>query len=266
MTTHNGTPSDRRPPEEPSGAAPSPAPRASADEALDLLLDALLERQRLRREHGGASAARPATPGPAYAREPAPRSQPAPARAPAAPQPGQAGWQPPAPVPSIGLGGTAWRMLLIALALVALFNIPVTAHGVSLARILPDAEALVIRDGLLLKGPGDEVYVLEDDKLRWISSLEAFERLGYDWDHVHIVDEAFLARFEQGAPVHVLLKCDGEDPIYRIEKGQKRWIKDIPTFEAEGHVWADVHLVDCDYLAALPSGPPIPVDAGAPPD
>ena len=60
-----------------------------------------------------------------------------------------------------------------------LINIPITRHGVSLARILPDAAALVIRDGLLLKGPGPEVYVLEDDNLRWISSLEAFERLGY---------------------------------------------------------------------------------------
>jgi len=248
-----------------------PSPSAS-DEALDRLLDALIERQELRRRAAGA---------PAHAEAPSPLSgasaaaaanrgtTPRPATAakkPAEPQPGEPGWQPPEPVPSIGLGRTAWRMLLLALLLVALFNIPVTGHGVSLARILPDAEALVIRDGLLLKGPGPEVYVLENEQLRWISSLEAFERLGYTWDHVHVVDEAFLAQFERGAPVHVLLKCRGKDPIYRIENEQKRWIRDIATFEAEGHVWEDVRFVDCDYLEDIPSGPPIPEDAGAPPE
>ena len=237
------------------------------------LLDALAERQRARQQGAPARVASPAPNAPRL--EGLRQAQPASAR-PASgelepgksadrPGPGESGWQPPAPVPSIGLGRTIWRTLLAALLLTVLLNIPVTRHGVSLARILPDAEALVIRDGLLLKGPGPEVYVLQDDHLRWISSLEAFERLGYEWDNVHVVDEAFLSQFEPGKPVHVLLKCAGSPHIYRMERDQKRWIKDIPTFEAEGHVWDDVHFVDCEYLDALPVGPPIPEDAGAPP-
>ncbi|MGC8787908.1 MAG: hypothetical protein ACP5Q1_10830, partial [Anaerolineae bacterium] len=47
---------------------------------------------------------------------------------------------------------------------------------------------------------------------------------------------------------------------------QKRWIKDIDTFVAEGHVWEDVCLVSCGYLRSILEGPPIPEDASQPPE
>ena len=62
------------------------------------------------------------------------------------------------------------------------------------------------------------------------------------------------------------LKCDGSPHIYRLENQAKRWIKDIETFEAEGHVWEDVRFVSCQYLRDLPDGPPVPEDAGPPPE
>lgn len=64
---------------------------------------------------------------------------------------------------------------------------------------------------------------------------------------------------------YVLVKCAKSPHIYRLEGEQKRWIKDIPTFEAEGYVWEDVQIVECDYIRKLPDGPPIPPDAGPPP-
>ena len=140
-----------------------------------------------------------------------------------------------------------------------------TRYGVSLARILPETSSLIIRDGLVLKGSGPEIYVLEDDKLRWISSLDAFEHLGLTWEDVHVVEDEFLAKFEKGRPIHVLLKCHDSPHIYRLENEQKRWIKDIDTFLAEGHAWEDVRFVSCQYLRDLPDGPPIPEDAGPPP-
>jgi hypothetical protein len=63
----------------------------------------------------------------------------------------------------------------------------------------------------------------------------------------------------------VLLKCRTSPHIYALENGRKRWIKDIPTFEAEGYVWEDVKMVECGYLRRLPDGPSIPEDAGPPP-
>ena len=175
------------------------------------------------------------------------------------------GWAAPLPHPSIQLDRTLGRLGLLILILVVVVNIPVTRYGVSLARIMPDTASLIIRDGLVLKGEGPQIYRLEDNKLRWISSLEAFHQLGLDWGDVRLVSDDFLATFEQGRPIHILLKCADSPHIYRMENEEKRWIKDIPTFEAEGHVWDDVRLVPCEYLRMIPDGPPIPPDAGPPP-
>jgi hypothetical protein len=155
--------------------------------------------------------------------------------------------------------------LLVLAVLIVLVNIPINRYGTSLARIMPDSAALVIRDGLVLKGSGPDIYVLQDDKLRWISSLDAFEFYGYRWEQVHVVEDSFLEDFERGKPIHVLLKCRTSPHIYALENGRKRWIKDIPTFEAEGYVWEDVKMVDCGYLRRLPDGLSIPEDAGPPP-
>jgi hypothetical protein len=181
------------------------------------------------------------------------------------PAPDEPGWNPQPPVPSIALHRIVWRLLLFLLALALLVNIPITRYGVSLARIVPDSAALIVRDGLVLKADGPEIYQLQNDKLRWISSLEAFRALGLTWDDVHVVDDAYLASFERGLPIHVLVGCHDSPHIYLQEGAVKRWIKDIPAFESQGYVWEDIHWIDCDALRAIPDGPPIPEDAGTPP-
>jgi len=238
----------------------------SKSQVLDLLLEALEEQQVARRRaeapgSQGAEVQAPPPPSPA-APQPSPPSTPEPSPE---PQPGEEGWNPPPPLPSVHLGRTLGRLLLVVALLVVLINVPLNRHGTSLARIVPDSASLVIRDGLVLKGSGPEIYVLEDGKLRWISSLEAFEFFGYRWEQVHAVEDSFLEQFNVGRPIHVLLKCPDSPHIYALENGQKRWIKDIPTFEAEGYVWEDVKTVDCFYLRSLPDGSPIPEDAGPPP-
>ena len=261
-------------------------PRSTTDQILDLLLDALIERQKARRAQAQQS---PPTPVPPPRPEPRPAdergtskkqrpAEPQRAAAPSAParttplkpqrepQPGDEGWEPPARLPSINMAKTIGRLLILVVLLLILINVPVTRYGVSLARILPETTSLIIRDGLVLKGSGPEIYVLEEDKLRWISSLDAFEHLHLTWEDVHVVEDEFLEKFEKGTPIHVLLKCQTSPHIYRLENQQKRWIKDIDTFEAEGHVWEDVRFVSCQYLRDLPDGPPIPEDAGPPPE
>jgi hypothetical protein len=248
---------------------------STTDQILDLLLDALVERQRARRGQAPprppAAGIPPARPEPPPAEQQRPPTRPAPAKAPPpkpkrAPQPGEEGWEPPPRQPSIDMGRMLVRLAILVVILIILVNIPVTRYGSSLARILPDSASLIIRDGLVLKGGGPEIYVLENDKLRWISSLDAFEHLGLTWEDVHVVEDGFLTKFEKGTPIHVLLKCHSSPHIYRVENQEKRWIKDIDTFEAEGHVWEDVRNVSCDYLRGLPDGPPIPEDAGPPPE
>jgi len=272
--------------------------RSTTDQILDLLLDALAERQRARRAQGKAAPGAPdvarTTPQPAAAQPqgqpepiaaPVPASRPEPpagegrrpapvAQRPVAPppprlrepEPGDEGWEPPPRLPSINMGRMLWRLALLVVLLLVLVNIPVNEYGVSLARIMPESSSLIIRDGLVLKGSGPEFYMLEDNKLRWISSMDAFEHRGLTWEDVHVVEDSFLERFEKGRPIHVLLKCGGSDHIYRLENDQKRWIKDIDTFLAEGHVWEDVRFVSCNYLRNLPTGPSIPDSAGVGPE
>ena len=158
------------------------------------------------------------------------------------------------------------RLALGLLVAIVLINIPFNRHGTTLATALPDSAALVVLDGLVVKEEDDEkIYVYQHDQFRWISSLDAFEHFGFTWGDVHVVEDGFLDRYEVGAPLHVLLKCDGSPHIYRLEGGEKRWIRNIETFEAEGHLWEDVKFVSCGYLRGLPDGETIPPGAGPPP-
>jgi len=158
------------------------------------------------------------------------------------------------------------RLALGLLVAVVLINIPFNRHGTTLATAMPDSAALVIVDGLVVKEADDEeIYVYQDGRFRWISSLDAFEHFGFTWGDVHIVEGGYLDRFEIGTPLHVLLKCRQSPHIYRLEGGEKRWIRDIVTFEAEGHVWEDVRFVSCGYLRDLPDGETIPPGSGPPP-
>jgi hypothetical protein len=244
----------------------------ASTEFLDLLLDALNERQAARQSSASpvTETTTEAPPVRKVAGSSAARSAVAQARVikqvlPAEPRPDDPGWELPPRQPVMHLDRALWRFVLLALALVVLINLPLTRRGVSLARCLPDSAALIIRDGLVLKGSGSEIYILQGDQLRWISSLDAFEHMGLDWGDVHVVEDSFLSDFERGRPIHVLLKCGDSPHIYRLENGQKRWIRDIDTFSAEGHVWEDVRFVGCEYLRSIPDGRPIPEDAGSPP-
>jgi hypothetical protein len=277
--------------------------RSTTEQILDLLLDALAERQKDRQagavtpappptaewkaptasarlaaevqrnepEAGSSEPVPPPRPDPPPGEQRRPESRPIATR-PAPPRPprrelqaGEEGWEPPTRLPSIHMGKMLLRLAILVAILIVAVNIPVNRYGVSLARIMPESSSLIIRDGLVLKGSGPEIYMLENDKLRWISSMDAFEHLGLTWEDVHVVDDSFLNTFKKGRPIHVLLKCQASPHIYRLENDQKRWIKDIDTFLAEGHVWEDVRFVSCDYLRSIPDGPPIPEDAGPPP-
>ena len=171
-----------------------PDDRTKTEQILDLLLDALLERQTARRRASeaartpAAGAAAPPQGQPRDVAAPPPPAPGAPAQATCAPQrvgnpsvpdsrrgalvrpqparqplPDEPGWNPAEPVKSIGFHRIVWRLLLFVLAAALLINVPLTRHGVSLARMMPDSAALVIRDGLVLKGPGPEIYQQQDE-------------------------------------------------------------------------------------------------------
>ncbi len=265
--------------------------RTKTEQILDLLLDALNERQSTRQPGAAAQAetGQPPAPEPELPFPDALRVELVETAVPLL-SPDQAlefppatmgtdeaeeVWQSPAPIeiptrpeplPSIQLDQVLRRLALFLVLLIILVNIPFNRAGMSLARAMPDARSLIIRDGLLLKGSGEKIYVLENNQKRWITTLEAFTFHGYRWEQVNQVDDAFLNRFADGRPIYVLLKCQQSPHIYALENGQKRWIKNIPTFEQEGFVWEDVKFVSCTELRQLPTGIPIPPDAGQSPE
>ncbi|MCL4871689.1 MAG: hypothetical protein KJ063_22245 [Anaerolineae bacterium] len=256
--------------------------QSKTDQILDLLLDALAERQQSRQPAGSSAAAPPAPPS-----TPPPITEPPPASERSSQ--GKERWEaeiasykaaatadtnndiglvsaPPEPLPSIQLDQMLGRLAVIVGIFIILINIPFNRAGLSLARAMPDAQSLIIRDGLVLKGSGDQIYVLEKNQKRWITTLDAFAWHGYRWEQVNIVNDTFLNQFPDGPPVYVLLKCTTSPHIYALENGQKRWVKDIATFEAEGFVWEDVKFISCQELRRLPTGTPIPPDAGLSPE
>lgn len=66
-------------------------------------------------------------------------------------------------------------------------------------------------------------------------------------------------------PNPILLKCINSPHIYLLDRGEKRWIETIETFNDRGYVWRDVHFVTCGELRSIPDGMPIPANAGPPP-
>ncbi len=178
----------------------------------------------------------------------------------------------PTALPRVRISGASHAAPLMArLALgiclvVVLINIPLNTQGTAIARAIPNSASLVIMNGLVVKEEDrPDIWVYRDGAFHWITSLDAFQHYGYRWEQVHSVEPGFLNPFAKGSPIYVLLKCDSSPHIYQLEAGQKRWIVDIPTFQAQGYVWQDVRFVPCPYLRSLPDGESIPPGRGTPP-
>jgi hypothetical protein len=128
------------------------------------------------------------------------------------------------------------------------------------------------------------IFQARSGRSRWLSAMHRTFAIGtvlyLIWAVVGLIAPPWLFRgdpaqaaslppsiqqivFEQPEPI--LLKCPTSPHIYLLEAGQKRWVKDIATFEAEGYRWSDVEYVTCADLRSVPDGVPIPPDAGPPP-
>jgi hypothetical protein len=157
------------------------------------------------------------------------------------------------------------QMIVGLLVATVLVNVPLNRYGTTLATALPDSASLVIRDGLVIKEENDkEIYVYQDGQFRWISNMATFEAYGFVWGDVRVVGDGFLDPFEIGPPLSLLAKCKSSPHVYVLEGENKRWIRDIDTFVAEGYKWEDVQIVSCKTLRDLPDGETIPPDAGPP--
>lgn len=68
--------------------------------------------------------------------------------------------------------------------------------------VIPDEEIRAYSDIDLIKGEGDyKVYKIEDGIKRWIKTEEAFERLGYDWSKIILMNATELSVYQIGEPI-----------------------------------------------------------------
>ncbi|MCK4592195.1 hypothetical protein KAT63_02000 [Candidatus Parcubacteria bacterium] len=112
-------------------------------------------------------------------------------------------------------------------------------------------------DGSLIKGSSPEVYLIENENKRWITSPAVFISNGYKWEDIIIVTDYELNSYSNGKDVtssdfnfdKKLLK--GSDPkVYLIENGNKRWITSADVFISNGYKWEDIIIVT-DYELGL---------------
>ncbi|MFK7803883.1 MAG: hypothetical protein AB8G95_19780 [Anaerolineae bacterium] len=172
----------------------------------------------------------------------------------------------PEKLPSINMNKIFYRLSIAVALIIVIVNIPFNRYGTNLARAMPDEQALIVRDGLIFTGPGDEIYILENNQKRWISSLTAFELSGFSWSQVREVEQTFVDQFEDGPNFNVIIRCDSQPHIYMLEGNEKRWIENPTEFEKAGLKWDDVRYISCfDLKNKYPDGTPIPADAGEPP-
>ncbi len=158
------------------------------------------------------------------------------------------------------------RLAVALLVAVLLINIPLNANGTALARMIPSSVSVVVRNGLLVKETDTpDVYVYQNGQFRWVADLEAFQHYGYKWQNVQDVAPGFLAGYDIGRPIYLLAKCADSPHIYQLANGFKRWIVDIPTFEAQGYQWSDVQIMGCADLSRMPMGETIPPGRGPAP-
>jgi hypothetical protein len=159
--------------------------------------------------------------------------------------------------PEVLTGRSLAQILIVLVVLLVLVNIPINQLGFGLAHLETETTPIVIYDGMLLKGSGPELYLLDDHKLRLISNPMASGRY-FRLQNVRMVEDRFLEQFGQGLPIRHLIKCHDQPDIYamELENGrQKRLVQHPPLTSPER--WDRIHAVSCDYLHNLPNGPPI---------
>jgi hypothetical protein len=177
-------------------------------------------------------------------------------------------------------------MTVAALALlVSLYALAAILYRTSLDRLTPNRLTFigwnVINIGLLFILLLFQFRVKEGRWLHGLYRAFSFGTVAYAvWTLVVILVIPWLFGIDQGGiealppavqeiiyeqPDPILLKCSSSPHIYLLEQGQKRWINTIETFDDRGYVWRDVLFITCKELRSIPDGPPIPADAGPPP-
>jgi hypothetical protein len=97
--------------------------------------------------------------------------------------------------------------------------------------------------GTLLKlSFSPRVYVVIQNKKKWISTPEVFEQLGYKWTNIQTISETTLKQYPDYEDN--LIRQNNDYKVYLVVNGVKRHIPNPQIFIDYGFLWTDV--VDTD--------------------
>lgn len=99
--------------------------------------------------------------------------------------------------------------------------------------------AIIYPNGTLIKtATSPKVYVIIDNKKKWISTPEVFEQLGYKWTNVAIITEADLDKYPDFEDD--LIRAINGYQVFLVVSGIKRHIPNPEVFLDYGFSWNDV--------------------------
>jgi spore maturation protein CgeD len=126
-----------------------------------------------------------------------------------------------------------------------------------------------IPNGILVKGPSSDIYIIDNQERRKISP-EVFEKLKYNRDQVVRIPDPFLFKYHEGIPVDKqvfsnlallpnqrLIKSPQHSAVYYIQNSKKRLIKNEKAFRDFKFQSNQIVVVSDRLLAELPDGLPI---------
>jgi len=90
--------------------------------------------------------------------------------------------------------GYKWKDIVI----VADFELNIFPNGENIANLNPSLKP----NGSLLKGSGNEVYLIENGKKKWITTAEVFVSNGYKWKDIVIVADFELSLCPEGENIN----------------------------------------------------------------
>lgn len=121
--------------------------------------------------------------------------------------------------------------------------------------------AAALSDGLVVKGSGSEVYIMENGMRRWIVDAMAFDDLALPWNRIVTVSDEDLDIYPKGRsilaksryPDGMLLRGDGVK-VYLVDRGSRRWITNENEFNALRLDWRAVMDVPPAKLKTISEG------------
>ncbi len=101
-----------------------------------------------------------------------------------------------------------------------------------------------------LSGGEKVYYITESGMKRHVLNPDVFLSYGNNWDDIADVNQTEINAYQ----VSDLIRLDGGEKIYKIEGGQKRWIRTAEAFNRLGYNWARVAPVNQAELEAYQTG------------